>query len=130
MGDYDNSGDRFGRVQKFYPYIGELRRQKKKPHKEVFYTYVYVNEFKKYILRSIMNCSNDQLVESIRALGEKIEAHTASRPDGEEVLDILYAELGRRSDVTEYARSQKDRSLSTVIDSPVHTFDTVSQGQT
>jgi hypothetical protein len=126
---YDTSGDRFGRTVKTYPLLGELRRQKKKPHKEVFYIFVFSETERKYVLRSIVNCSNDQIVGAIRNVGEKIEGHEVARHDGEEVLDILYAELGRRADVGEHARSKKNKSNAPVGDTRANASDSVSNGQ-
>ena len=113
---YDRSGDRFGRVVKEFTLLGELRRQKKAPHKEVFYTWVdappeispsgFAPKAKK-VLRAIVNCCNDQLTEAIRECGAKVDAHLVSREEGEQVLDILYAELGRRTEAAEGIRAKR-----------------------
>lgn len=108
---YDRSGDRFGRVVKEFVRLGELRRQKKAPHKEVFYTWVpdpkWTQEPAKKVLRSIVNCDNDQLTESIRECGAMIDTHQVSREEAEQVLDILYAELQRRTESAESIRAKR-----------------------
>ncbi len=96
---------RFGRLVQSYGDYGELRRQKKEPHKEVFYIPVILGQ--KYsiekdensanvVLRSIQNCTSDQLTDHIRKVGKHLEAAAISQANAEYILDLLYAELGNR----------------------------------
>jgi hypothetical protein len=125
---YDSTGDRFGRCVKIYKFLGELRKQKKKPNKEVFYIWIESPAEKKYVLRSVVNCTNDQLVASIRRCGEYVEAHKVNRPEGEDVLDFLYAELGRRTEVVDHAQSLKNQDVSSAGNARRDPVDSVSNG--
>ncbi len=90
---------RFGRLTQSFGDFGELRRQKKPPHVEVFYTPVKVppkgNESGRMpeVMRSVNNCSPEQLTESIRRIGIHLEGGTISQTNAETVLDFLYAAL-------------------------------------
>jgi hypothetical protein len=119
---YDFTRYRFGQCIKSYAHLGELRKQKKRPNKEVFYIWVHALNENKYVLRSIVNCTDDQLIDSIRRCGEYVESQRVNRIEGEVVLDILYTELARRS---EHARSLKDESNPPVGDSERDSVDTV-----
>lgn len=86
-----------GRMIKDYPDLGELRRQKKAPHLEILYIWVNAaNQGDAWVLRSVNNCSNDHLTVAIRKTGELLAMHKVSQTDAEQVLDLLYAELGKR----------------------------------
>ncbi len=94
---------RFGRLLKSYGDFGELRRQKKAPHTEVFYIPVKYHVLgalgaSNYNedLRSIQNCTSDQITEHIRYLGKNLEAGNIQQASAELILDLLYAELGKR----------------------------------
>lgn len=89
---------RFGVVERNFGALGELRKQLKAPNKEVFYTWVEAKQGEYYglVLRSICNCSNEQIIDSIRTAGENMSKGYAAEDDCEFVLDLLYAELARR----------------------------------
>jgi hypothetical protein len=107
--DYDRSGSRFGRLVREFLLFGELRRQKKSPHVEVFYIWVHSEAQKKKVLRSINNCSNDQITDAIRNAGDLIERHMCDRSEGEQVLDIYYKELARRVEAAERTNARPDK---------------------
>lgn len=97
---------RFGRVVKDYDMMGELRRQKKEPHTEVLYIWVSdpakASERLKgtiwegMILRSVNNCTNDQLTQAIKSTGLLVDRHEVDQADAEVVLDLLYKSLQTR----------------------------------
>jgi hypothetical protein len=95
---------RFGRMSKDYGELGELRRQKKGPHKEVLYIWIAGNLAATYangvqptgpVLRSINNCTNDQLTEAIKLAGRMCANH--NQTNMEQALDLMYLELGKRT---------------------------------
>lgn len=89
---------RFGRMSKDFGELGELRRQKKAPRTEVLYIWVNVaSQGDAWLLRSINNCSNDDLTNAIRKAGELLSLHKVSQADAEQALDLMYLELGKRT---------------------------------
>jgi hypothetical protein len=93
----EKSKSRFGRVEKDLGDLGELRRQKKEPHTQVLYVWVPGPDDQHFtILRSINNCTNDELTEAIRYTGTLLVDHRLTQTDAELVLDLMYAELGKR----------------------------------
>jgi hypothetical protein len=99
---------RFGKLQKEYPGLGEIRKQKKAPHTEVLYVWLGLDTDKP-VLRSVPNCSNDQLTEAIRNAGKAVEEHKVTQRDGEQLLDLMYSELQRRVDHGEKIRAGRYR---------------------
>lgn len=87
----ERSKPRFGQCVKVWPNVAELRRQKKAPHKEVLYVWLDVT------LRSVNNCTNEQLTEAIRGVGSALENRIILQADAEYLLDALYLELGTRA---------------------------------
>ena len=89
---------RFGKAIKSYGDFGELRRQKKAPHLEVFYTPIneVVGNTVVEKLRSINNCSSDQITDAIRRIGMNLTGGNITQENAEFILDLLYQELGKR----------------------------------
>ncbi|HEY6018676.1 MAG TPA: hypothetical protein VIY48_01945 [Candidatus Paceibacterota bacterium] len=101
----EKAKSRFGRLAKELGDLGELRRQKKEPHTEVLYVWIPGAEAALlidgtqpmgHVLRSINNCTNDQLTQAIRLAGLLLSEHKLSQADAELALDMMYKELGRR----------------------------------
>lgn len=90
---------RFGRLIRDYGGLGELRKQKKSPHKEVLYIFVYEPN-KELALRSTNNSTAEQISASIRVVGEMATENRIARPDAEQLLDLLYAELQKKTCAT------------------------------
>lgn len=99
---------RFGRVKEAFNGFGELREQKRAPHKEVMY--VAILEAPKFpiggvvtpnarnrILRSVNNATSEQIEEAIRYITvEGLQANKLSQEQTEKLLDWCYAELHKR----------------------------------
>lgn len=106
---------RFGQVVRDWGDVAQMRRQKKAPHKEVLYVWVTAirgqpDDAKRNYskaLRSVNNCSNDQIVEAIRNVGSAIESRAVSQVDAELILDLLYLELGQRSESADQLRAKR-----------------------
>lgn len=110
----------FGRVSAYFTEWGEMRRQKKAPHTEVLYVYclqdqkarlpgsggtVQANEL---VLRSINNCSNDQLQDAIKLVALRLEQHKITQLQAETLLDLCYAEIQRRLAWTESEKAKRN----------------------
>jgi hypothetical protein len=88
---------RFGRVKETYQGFGELRGQKKFPHKEVKYISVSAPNSGARELRSVQNCSLEQIEEAIRYFTiEGLNTGKLSQEQTESLLDWCYAELHQR----------------------------------
>lgn len=98
---------RFGRVEENFGEFGELRKQKKSPHKLVMYVYVYeVPKFpiggistpnaRNRVLRSLQNCTSEQITDAIKFIGEGLTQARLVQVSAEKLLDWCYAELHRR----------------------------------
>lgn len=104
---------RFGRAAELYAGWGELRKQKKSPHTEVLYTLCLqsdtsVPEGQILVLRSINNCSNDQLQMAIRLAGVRLESHMITQQNAEFILDKCYAEIQRRLEWTDREKAKRN----------------------
>lgn len=120
---------RFGRIAEIYNGWGELRRQKKPPHTQVLYVWTkkYAipgpNQVQTLVLRSINNCSNDQLRESIQLAAVRLEQHQITQTEAESILDRCYAELQRRMEWTDREKAKRngpsqENQGPTAVDSP------------
>jgi hypothetical protein len=100
----------FGREARSFGDYGQLRKQKKAPHQEVFYIPISAAEAKgkkpqppgtayglnETCLRSVNNCTGEQITEYIQKIGKHLEAGAISQENAEIVLDYAYAELNKR----------------------------------
>lgn len=111
--ELDNKQSRFGRVSQKFRGWGEFRKQKKPPHTEVLYTFtlkykvVGANQVQSLVLRSINNCSNEELTNAIKLAALRLEDHCITQPVAEFLLDKCYAELQRRLDWTDREKGKK-----------------------
>jgi hypothetical protein len=104
----------FGRATTHYAQWGELRKQKKPPHTEVLYvwamsTHSTVVPEPILVLRSINNCTNDQLREAIQLAALRLEQKTITQTDAEFLLDRCYAELQRRMEWTDREKEKRGK---------------------
>lgn len=115
-----DSKGRFGRGSEYYSGWGELRAQKKSPHTQVLYCLCLIKHGPDtnapspvLVLRSINNCTNDQLQDAIKLAALRLEEGKISHRDAEDILDRCYAELQRRLEwsdrVKEKNRGQFDK---------------------
>jgi hypothetical protein len=103
---------RFGRLVKSYGDFGELRKQKKEPHVEVFYIPVEAFEgtILSFVLRSLNNCSGEQITKHVARVGRNLEAGNLKQDSAEFILDLCYAELHRRIGREDQEKQQKSAS--------------------
>lgn len=89
---------RFGRLVKGFGDFGELRKQHKAPHTEVFYIKLWTTEKgdPKEVYRSVNNATPDQISKAIRDVASGLEAKSISQENAELVLDRLYAGLASK----------------------------------
>ncbi len=85
----------FGRCVANHGPMGMLRRMKKAPHTEIFYTWILTP--KGYTLRAVHKVGTDDLLESIRSVGKMLEEKSVDQSEAEAVLDLLYAEVQKRA---------------------------------
>lgn len=109
----------FGRAAERYHGWGEMRRQKKAPHTEVLYVYCLQMEDRRtpgtgepykagtLVLRSLSNCSNDQLQDAIKLAALRLEQGRITQAEAEMLLDRCYAEMKRRMDWTEREKEKR-----------------------
>ncbi len=94
------NAQRFGKLHQQFGDFGELRKQKKAPHTEVFYFQVDVTpenspeQIKVY--RSLQNASSEQISAHVRMCGRHVEGGALSQSNAEIIMDLCYAELNRR----------------------------------
>lgn len=115
---HDKKAQRFGRLVQSFGDFGELRQQKKAPKLEVFYIPVKTQVKSRLpgsgkpiveteeILRSVNNCSSEQITDFIQVVGRNLEAGNLSQDKGETVLNYLYKEIERRVNNHETQKSQ------------------------
>jgi hypothetical protein len=99
---------RFGRVKETFGDFGELREQKKAPHKEVMYVAildttkfpiggVITPNARNRTFRAVSNATSEQIEEAIRYIAiEGLQAGKITQEQTEKLLDWCYAELHRR----------------------------------
>ena len=99
----------FGRTVETYSGWGELRKQKKSPHTEVLYVLALSTQKDErcLVLRSINNCSNDQLQDAIKLCALRLQEGQITQPAAEAILDRCYAELQRRLEWTDREKEKR-----------------------
>lgn len=89
---------RFGKLVKLWPGLGELRKQKKEPHVEVVYLMSDVpGSPTPQVYYSLNHCTDLQLEAGIRRVGNALQAKAISQEDAEILLDKCYEEVHKRT---------------------------------
>lgn len=91
MGDFQ----RFGRVSRTFGggQYGELRKQRRAPHKEILFILVKVPNSTNLALKAIQSCTGEQITDVIQRIGDGLAHFLISQADAEYLLDACYAEL-------------------------------------
>jgi hypothetical protein len=122
---YKSDNSRFGRSVTHFVGWGELRKQKKSPHTEVLYVWSLSShkpmgtEEPILVLRSINNCTNDQLRQAIQLAALRLEQKSIQQADAEFLLDRCYAELQRRLEWTDREKEKRGKPQEHQDQAPV-----------
>ncbi len=101
----------FGRTSESYVGWGQLRKQKKSPHTEVLYCYTLtgLHDGKFLVLRSINNCTNNELQDAIKLCALRLQEGKITHLEAEKILDLCYAQLQQRLEWTEKSRGKSQK---------------------